>query len=87
MFIHSVSLSFTEKNGNSFSARDDEGLYEDIGLIWYQSSILAALMLYGLAVFFFLFGVLPYWFKVHKHLNEILGCKLHIRTPYHRSFH
>lgn len=28
----------------------------------------------GLAVFFFFFGALPYWFKVHKHLNEVLGC-------------
>ncbi|CAK5266021.1 unnamed protein product [Mycena citricolor] len=44
------------------------------GEIWYAVSIMSALMLYGLAVFFFVFGVLPYWFKVHKHLNEILGC-------------
>lgn len=35
---------------------------------------MAAMMLFGLAVFFFIFGVLPYWFKVHKHLHEILGC-------------
>lgn len=28
----------------------------------------------GLASFFFVFGALPYWFKVHKHLNEVLGC-------------
>ncbi|KAF9042661.1 hypothetical protein BDZ89DRAFT_272968 [Hymenopellis radicata] len=57
-----------------FSARDDGGLFEDVGRIWFQASVLAALMLYGLAVFFFIFAVLPYWFKVHKHLNEILGC-------------
>ncbi|KAF5352177.1 hypothetical protein D9758_009221 [Tetrapyrgos nigripes] len=44
------------------------------GEIWYASSVMTALMLYGLAVFLFFFGVLPYWFKVHKHLNEILGC-------------
>ncbi|KAJ3848962.1 voltage-dependent anion channel [Lentinula lateritia] len=44
------------------------------GDIWYASSALSALMLYGLAVFLFVFGVLPYWFKVHKHLKEILGC-------------
>ncbi|KAF5372070.1 hypothetical protein D9758_004989 [Tetrapyrgos nigripes] len=44
------------------------------GEIWYAGSVMAALMLYGLAVFLFLFGVLPYWFKIHKHLNEILGC-------------
>ncbi|KAG8942011.1 hypothetical protein FRC03_003735 [Tulasnella sp. 419] len=25
-------------------------------------------------IFFFFFGILPYWFKVHKHLSEILGC-------------
>ncbi|KAK1232179.1 hypothetical protein PQX77_004691 [Marasmius sp. AFHP31] len=44
------------------------------GEVWYAVSVLSALMLYGLAVFLFLFGALPYWFKVHKHLNEILGC-------------
>ncbi|KAL0577115.1 hypothetical protein V5O48_004868 [Marasmius crinis-equi] len=44
------------------------------GEIWYAVSVMSALMLYGLAVFLFLFGVIPYWFKLHKHLNEILGC-------------
>lgn len=41
---------------------------------------MSGLMLFGLAVFLFLFGILPYWFKVHKHLSEILGCE------YPRSF-
>lgn len=36
---------------------------------------MSGLMLFGLAVFLFLFGILPYWFKVHKHLSEILGCE------------
>jgi len=36
--------------------------------------VLTALFLFGLAVFFFVFGALPYWFKVHKHWSEILGC-------------
>ncbi|KAF9019958.1 hypothetical protein BDZ89DRAFT_283291 [Hymenopellis radicata] len=44
------------------------------GEIWYATSVMSALMLYGLAIFFFVFGILPYWFKLHKHLNEILGC-------------
>ncbi|KAJ8468645.1 hypothetical protein ONZ45_g17174 [Pleurotus djamor] len=44
------------------------------GEIWFSASIMGALMLWGLAVFFFFFGALPYWFKLHKHLNEILGC-------------
>lgn len=44
------------------------------GEIWFASSVLVGLLLFGLAVFFFAFGVLPYWFKVHKHLGEILGC-------------
>jgi hypothetical protein len=44
------------------------------GEIWYAGSVLFGVMLFGLAVFFFLFGILPYWFKLHKHLNEILGC-------------
>ncbi|THG98785.1 hypothetical protein EW026_g3460 [Hermanssonia centrifuga] len=39
-----------------------------------QAIIIPALMLFGLAVFFFLFGILPYCFKLHAHLNEILGC-------------
>lgn len=45
------------------------------GEIWFSSSVLAGLLLFGLAVFFFAFGVLPYWFKVHKNLSEILGCQ------------
>jgi len=44
------------------------------GEIWYASSVVCGLMLFGLAVFFFVFGALPYWFKLHKHLHEILGC-------------
>ncbi|KAL1744067.1 voltage-dependent anion channel-domain-containing protein [Schizophyllum fasciatum] len=44
------------------------------GEIWYATSVMSALLLYGLAVFLFFFGILPYWFKLHKHLNEILGC-------------
>ncbi|PBK67190.1 hypothetical protein ARMSODRAFT_1020683 [Armillaria solidipes] len=47
---------------------------ENAGEIWYAASVLAGLLLYGLAVFFFIFGVLPYWYKLHKNLNEILGC-------------
>ena len=45
------------------------------GEIWFSSSVLMGLLLFGLSVFFFAFGVLPYWFKVHKHLSEILGCQ------------
>ncbi|KAK0205201.1 voltage-dependent anion channel [Desarmillaria ectypa] len=44
------------------------------GEIWYAASVMAALLLYGLAVFFFFLGILPYWFKLHKRLDEILGC-------------
>ena len=47
---------------------------EQAGEIWYATSVLSALMLFGLAVFFFIFWALPYWFKVHKRLNEVLGC-------------
>lgn len=51
------------------------------GEIWYASSVMSALLLFGLAVFFFIFGALPYWFKLHKHLDEILGCEYRdIRT-------
>ena len=41
---------------------------------------MAALLLFGLAVFFFIFGALPYWFKLHKNLNEILGCEFKFRA-------
>ena len=44
------------------------------GEIWYAVSVMSGVMLFGLAVFLFVFGILPYWFKVHKHLSEILGC-------------
>ncbi|KXN82849.1 Malic acid transport protein [Leucoagaricus sp. SymC.cos] len=44
------------------------------GEIWYASSVMGGLLLFGLAVFFFIFGALPWWFKVHKNMKEILGC-------------
>lgn len=44
------------------------------GEIFFAASVMGALLLFGLAVFFFFFGVFPYWFKLHKHLSEILGC-------------
>lgn len=47
---------------------------EHAGEIWYVCSIPVALMLFGLAFFFFVFGILPWWFKIHKKLDEILGC-------------
>ncbi|KDN49698.1 hypothetical protein RSAG8_01763, partial [Rhizoctonia solani AG-8 WAC10335] len=43
------------------------------GEIFFATSVMGALLLFGLAVFFFFFGILPYWFKVHKSLSEILG--------------
>lgn len=50
-------------------------LFPDSGEVWYAASVVCALFLFGLAVFFFVFGALPYWFKFDKHLNEILACK------------
>ena len=47
---------------------------ENAGEVWYAVSVMSAVMLFGLAVFLFVFGILPYWFKLHKHLGEILGC-------------
>jgi tellurite resistance protein TehA-like permease len=44
------------------------------GEVWYAASILAGMMLFGLAVFFFLFGLIPWWHKLHKHVHGILGC-------------
>ncbi|PPQ78757.1 hypothetical protein CVT25_010760 [Psilocybe cyanescens] len=46
------------------------------GDIWYASSVLCSVLLFGLAVFFFVFGALPYGFKVYKRLGlkDILSC-------------
>ncbi|KAF8627446.1 hypothetical protein AX17_006260 [Amanita inopinata Kibby_2008] len=44
------------------------------GEVWYAASVMVGMLLFGLAVFFFAFGALPYWFKLHKNLDEILGC-------------
>ncbi|KAH9480669.1 Malic acid transport protein [Psilocybe cubensis] len=46
------------------------------GDIWYASSVLCSVLLFGLAVFFFIFGALPYGFKVYKRLGlkDILSC-------------
>lgn len=47
---------------------------ENAGEVWYAASVMSGVMLFGLAVFLFVFAILPYWFKLHKHLGEILGC-------------
>ncbi|KAI0029364.1 voltage-dependent anion channel [Vararia minispora EC-137] len=47
---------------------------QSAGEVWFSASVVTALMLFGLAIFLVVFGALPYWFKLHKHLNEILGC-------------
>ncbi|THH06531.1 hypothetical protein EW146_g9588 [Bondarzewia mesenterica] len=44
------------------------------GEVWYGASVLGGLMLFGLAVFLFVFSALPYWFKVDKQLHSILDC-------------
>ncbi|KAI0060715.1 hypothetical protein BV25DRAFT_1954617 [Artomyces pyxidatus] len=44
------------------------------GEVWYAGGVVCGLMLFGFAVFLFIFGIIPYWFKLHKHLSEILGC-------------
>ncbi|PFH54006.1 hypothetical protein AMATHDRAFT_53723 [Amanita thiersii Skay4041] len=44
------------------------------GEVWYSTSVMMGILLFGLAVFFFAFGALPYWFKLHKTLDDILSC-------------
>ncbi|CAE6444889.1 unnamed protein product [Rhizoctonia solani] len=60
------------------SARDIFPVYNLVssfaGEIFYAAGVISAILLFGLAVFFFVLGALPYWFKLHKHLHEILGC-------------
>lgn len=58
--------------------RERQLVSDTAGEVWYACSILAALLLFGLAVFFFIFGALPYWFKLHKSLHEILGCEFYV---------
>ena len=61
---------------DSLSSLPAHGLVTpDAGDVWFAASVMSGLLLFGLAVFLFCFGVLPYWFKVHKHLSEILGCE------------
>ena len=45
------------------------------GEVWYAASVMAAILLWGLAIFFFVFGIIPWWFKLHKRLDEILSCR------------
>ncbi|KAF8341352.1 voltage-dependent anion channel-domain-containing protein [Cantharellus anzutake] len=44
------------------------------GEVWYAIGLFEGIMLLGLAVFFFIFSSLPYWFKLEKDLHQILGC-------------
>lgn len=67
-----TSQTHINHSENSLSARNL--ISPNAGEIWYAVSVLSALLLFGLAVFFFAFGALPYWFKLHKHLGEVLGC-------------
>lgn len=41
------------------------------GEVWYAASLLDALMLQGLAVFFFVFSALPYWHKLRYVLSRL----------------
>lgn len=51
----------------------DHKAFKDFGDVWYSGSVLVALMLWGLAVFLFVLALLPYPFKVHYHLRDVLG--------------
>ena len=69
------SFSFPSQSNRSRGSLKAHGMIsENAGEIWYVCSLPAALMLFGLAFFFFVFGILPWWFKLSKGLNEILGC-------------
>ncbi|EIW57040.1 uncharacterized protein TRAVEDRAFT_151665 [Trametes versicolor FP-101664 SS1] len=70
-----TALALIKLGENAVDILPAHGLVtKQAGEIWYAASVMSGLMLFGLAVFLFLFGILPYWFKVHKHLSEILGC-------------
>lgn len=47
---------------------------ESAGEIWYAVGVMSAVMLFGLAIFFFIFAALPYGFKVRRDLRDVLSC-------------
>ena len=57
---------------HSFKLRNLVG--ENAGEIWYAVGVMSAVMLFGLAVFFFIFAALPYGFKVRADLRDVLSC-------------
>ncbi|KAH9810196.1 voltage-dependent anion channel-domain-containing protein [Melampsora americana] len=44
------------------------------GEIWFAGGIFVGIMLTGTAFLLFILAVIPYWSRLHKHLDEILGC-------------
>ncbi|PBK68181.1 hypothetical protein ARMSODRAFT_209496 [Armillaria solidipes] len=44
------------------------------GDVWYSASVMASLLLYGLALFFFILGVITYGYSFKGHMDEILSC-------------
>jgi len=75
MYVLIPSINFLYSDSFYFVSLDIHGLVTPrAGEVWYAASVMCALMLYGLAMFLFLFSVLPYCFKLHQHLNEIVGC-------------
>jgi hypothetical protein len=81
-FGRSTDLCFLS---TPFYSLPQHGLVSPLsGEIWFSSSVLMGLLLFGLAVFF-IFGLLPYWFKVRRNLSEILACQHHSFTPLTRQ--
>jgi len=50
------------------------------GEVWYAVGLFDAIMLFGLAVFFFVFSLLPYWFKSKSVMWFIMTCH-HLLIP------
>ncbi|PBK87630.1 hypothetical protein ARMGADRAFT_1121610 [Armillaria gallica] len=47
---------------------------EAAGDVWYSASVMASLLLYGLALFFFILGVIAYGYSFKGHMDGILSC-------------
>ncbi|KAK0472532.1 voltage-dependent anion channel-domain-containing protein [Armillaria novae-zelandiae] len=47
---------------------------EVAGDVWYSASVMASLLLYGLALFFFVLGVITYRYPFKGRMHEILTC-------------
>ncbi|KAH9820342.1 voltage-dependent anion channel [Melampsora americana] len=47
---------------------------DNAGEVWFAGCVFVGIMLTGTALLLFILAAIPYWSRLHKHLDEILGC-------------